>query len=217
MHPWQYQEYLVDIGRQQVSEIVDYRLGHVKHHQVSPFVQVFPFYLCFISYLETSWYFPSFTYLLIRLIPISHYLQKLVVMRQITSYHFASSLSVHSKYLSFSLHHPVLRAFVQHSPSPVSIAQCSVLHPMSSLAFSIKFSVVLSLPISCMHYACCFLSHLHSKSSLLSTLIIKFPHCVDTLKSLRLFWLAQLFYSTRLSSLLHSQTTEGVPLHFCSF
>ena len=139
-------------------------------------------------------------------------------MRQITSYHFASSLSVHSEYLSFSLHRPASRTFVQHFPSPASIALHPVLHPASSLAFSIEFSVVSSLLTSCiMHYACFFLSHLHSKSSLLSTLIIKFPHCLSTLESLRLFWLAPLFYSTQLLSLLHSQTTEGVPLHFCGF
>ena len=149
MHPWWYQENLVDIGRQQVSEIVDYRPRYVKHHRVSPFVQVFPFYLCFISYLETLWYLPSFTYLSIRLIPISDYPQKLVVMRQITSYRFASSLSVHSEYLSFSLHCPVSRTFVQHFPSPASIALHPVLHPASSLAFSIKFSIVSSLPTSC--------------------------------------------------------------------
>ena len=216
MHPWRYQEHLVDIGRQQVSEIVDYQLRYVKHHRVSPFVQVFPFYLCFISYLETSWYLPSFTYLSIWLIPISHYLQKLVVMRQITSYHFASSLSVHSKYLSFRLCHPASRTFVQCFPSPASIAQCSVLRPESSLAFSIEFSVVSSLPTSCTTLAS-FLSRLRSKSSLLSTLVIKFLHCLDILESLRLFWLAPLFYSTRLSSLLHSRTTEGVPLHFRGF
>ena len=149
MHPQRYQEHLVDVGRQQVSEIADYWLRYVKHHRVSPFVQVFPFYLCFISYLETSWYLPSFTYLSIWLIPITHYLQKLVVMRQITSHHFASSLSVHSGYLSFSLHCPASRTFVQHSPSPASIAQRSVLCPESSLAFSIEFSVVSSLPTSC--------------------------------------------------------------------
>ena len=149
MHPQRYQEHLVDVGRQQVSEIADYRPRYVKHHQVSPFVQVFPFYLCFISYLETLWYLPSFTYLFIQLIPISHYLQKLVVTRQITSHHFASSLPVHSEYLSFSLRHPASRTFVQHFPSPASIALHPVLRPASSLAFSIEFSVVLSLPMSC--------------------------------------------------------------------
>ena len=149
MHPRRYQEHLVDVGRQQVSEIADYWPRYVKHHRVSPFVQVFPFYLCFISYLEMSWYLPSFTYLSIWLIPISHYLQKLVVMRQITSHHFASSLSVHSEYLSFRLHRPASRTFVQRFPSPASIAQHSVLHPESSLVFSIAFSVVLSLPTSC--------------------------------------------------------------------
>ena len=149
MHPRRYQEHLVDVGRQQVSEIADYRPRYVKHHRISPFVQVFPFYLCFISYLETSWYLPSFTYLSIWLIPISHYLQKLVVTRQITSYHFASSLSVHSEYLSFSLRRPASRTFVQRFPSPASIAQRSVLRPESSLAFSIEFSVVSSLPTSC--------------------------------------------------------------------
>ena len=96
-----------------------------------------------------SWYLPSFTYLSIQLIPISHYLQKLIVTRQITSYCFASSLSVHSEYLSFSLHHPALRTFVQHSPSTASIALHPVLRPASSLAFSIKFSVVSSLLTSC--------------------------------------------------------------------
>jgi hypothetical protein len=156
MHPRRYQEHLMDVGRQQVSEIADYRPRYVKHHRVSPFVQVFPFYLCFISYLETSWYLPSFTYLSIWLIPISHYLQKLVVTRQITSYRFASSLSVHSEYLSFSLRRPASRTFVQRFPSPASIAQRSVLRPKSSLAFSIEFSVVSSLPTSCttLAYSC---------------------------------------------------------------
>ena len=65
------------------------------------------------------------------------------------SYRFASSLSVHSEYLSFSLRHPASRTFVQRFPSPASIAQCSVLCPESSLAFSIEFSVVSSPPTLC--------------------------------------------------------------------
>ena len=112
MHPQWYQEYLVDVVRQQVSEIADYQPRHVKHHWVSPFIEVLHFYWFFDFTLEMSWYISPFTYLSIWPIPISYYLQKLVAMRKITSHRFASSLSVHREYLSFSLHCPASRIFV---------------------------------------------------------------------------------------------------------
>ena len=191
-------------------------LRHVKHHRVSPFVQVFPFYLCFISYLETLWYLPSFTYLSIWLIPISHYLQKLVVTRQITSHHFASSLSVHSEYLSFNLCHPASRTFVQHFPSPASIALCPVLHPVSSLVFSIEFSIVLSLLTLCATLAFSCLISVPSPPS--------FPHLTSSFHIVSTFskvWdsSGSHHFSTVLDSRPYyiKRTTEGVPLHFRGF
>lgn len=119
------------------------------------------------------------------------------------SHCFASSVSTQSISVSVCII-PASRVFVQHSPSPASIAQHSVLCPAYSSESSIVFSVgsFCSLVLSLFQVLPPF--HTHHQVSISS----RYTWELETL----------LAHTPFLHSpLLHSQTTEGVPLHSGGF